>query len=268
MIDARILDWVGLLASFTFLTYSSWKDIINREVPDHVWFISYPVALVLLAGRLIIQSSSWMLILASIASALVLGFALAYLGLWGGADTKGLICLAIMNPLVPILDWYVSPVNPLFLLTVFSNAYIASLVVVPYAIQRNLRTRPLHELFKGLEEESPLRKAAAFLTGYRVPVEESLSPKSFLFPLESIDQQGSTLRRRFTFGLRVDLDPEKKLAEIKAAVSSGALQGTMWASPGLPFLVFMTVGFVVSVLFGDIVWRTVSVVAGAVHGLP
>ena len=268
MIDAWMLDVIGLLAGFGFLTYSSWKDIISREVPDQVWFFSYPVALMLLTGRLIIQASSWVLIVVSIASALVLGLVLAFLGLWGGADAKGFICLTIMNPLVPMLGWYAPPVNPLFPLTVFSNAYITSLVVVFYAIQRNLRTTPLSGLFNGLEAETPVRKIAAFLSGYRVPVEDALNPKSFLFPLEYVDQQTSTIRRRFAFGLRIDPDPEKKLAGIRAAVNSGALRGTVWASPGLPFLVFMTVGFVVSVLFGDIVWRTISIVTRAAYGLP
>jgi len=259
--DVWTLDLIGLLASFTFLGYSSWRDIVNREVPDRVWLVCYPVGLVLIALRLIVQTSSWIVILLSVASAVALSVALPYLGLWGGADGKGFICLALMNPMIPVLGESSSHiVNPFFPLVVFSNAYIASLTSMLYPIQRNLRALPMRELFDGLEDESFLRKVAAFFTGYRVPVGE-LESKPFLFLLESVDHQGSTPRRHFIFELRVDSDSREELADIKAAVDSGMLRQTVWVSPGLPFLLFVTVGLGLSVLFGDIVWRALSALA-------
>jgi preflagellin peptidase FlaK len=256
--DVLTLDLIGLLASFTFLGCSSWSDIVSREVPDRVWLVSYPVGIVLIAVRLIVETSSWMLILISVASAVALSVVLPYLGLWGGADGKAFICLALMNPMIPALgESFSHIVNPFFPLVVFSNAYIASLASMLYPIQRNLRALPTHELFEGLEDERFLRKVAAFLTGYRVQVRE-LESKPFLFLLESVDHQGSTPRRHFIFDLRVDSDRRKELADIKAAVDSGLLRGTVWASPGLPFLLFVTVGLGLSVLFGDIVWRALS----------
>ncbi len=261
MIDVSTLDLIGLLASFTFLGYSSWRDIVSREVPDRVWLVSYPVGLVLIALRLIAQTSSWMVILLSIASTTVLSLALSYLGLWGGADGKGFTCLALMNPLVPVLGANLPHiVNPLFPLVVFSNAYVASLASMLYPIQRNLRACRMHDLFEGLGDERLLRKVAAFLTGYRIPVGE-LESKSFFFLLESVDQQGSTVRRRFKFQLGIETDRQKELADLKAAVKSGQLHGSVWVSPGLPFLLFVTVGLGLSVVFGDMVWRALSVLS-------
>jgi len=261
MTDLLILDLIALLASFTFFGYSSWSDIVSREVPDRVWLLSYPVGLMLIAVRLIVETSSWMVILISVASAVALSMVLPYLGLWGGADGKAFICLALLNPMIPALgEAFSHIVNPFFPLVVFSNAYVASLASMLYPIQRNLRALATHELFEGLEDERFLRKAAAFLTGYRVQVRE-LESKPFLFLLESVDHQGSTPRRHFIFELRVDSDRRKELADIKAAVDSGLLRGTIWASPGLPFLLFLTVGLGLSVLFGDIVWRALSVLA-------
>jgi len=258
LVGVSILDVIGLLTSFLFLGYASWKDLVSREVPDRLWLIFYPVGLLLIAIRLAVETSSWFLILISVASGAAVSVALSWLGLWGGADTKAFICLAMMNPLIPRLDGYLSDiVNPLFPLVVFSNSYAASLVSVVYPIKRNLQTRPLGGLFHGLETESVLRKAAAFLTGYRVSVAE-LESKPFLFPLESVDGEGSTLRRRFKFELSVNSDRQKELEEIKVAVSSGLLQAPVWATLGLPFLLFVTLGLALSVLFGDIVWCAVS----------
>lgn len=221
----------------------------------------------LTAVRLTVQTSSWLLILLSVASAVAISLALPYLGLWGGADGKAFTCLAIMNPLIPALGGNLSRIlNPFFPLVVFSNAYVASLASVLYPIQRNLRARRLHELFEGLEEESCPRKVAAFLMGYRVPIGE-LESKPFLFLLESVHHRGSTIGRRFKFELRVDSDHRKELAEVKAAIGSGLLRGTVWASPGLPFLLFVTVGLGLSLLFGDIVGQAVSALVRSVASL-
>jgi preflagellin peptidase FlaK len=267
LVEVWGLDLIGLLASFAFLGYSSWRDIVSREVSDRVWFISFPVGLVLIATRLIVQASSWLAIFLSVISAVALSVALPYLGLWGGADGKAFICLALMNPVIPALGENLSHIlNPLFPLVVFSNAYIASLASVLYPVQRNLRARRRHPLFEGLEHEPFLRKVVAFFTGYRVPVGE-LESKPFLFLIESADDQGSATKRHLRFQLRVDLDRQKELEDLKTLMESGPVNVTVWTSPGLPFLVFLTLGLGLSVLFGDIVWRALSAVAQYVASL-
>ena len=264
MIDALTLDMIGLVVSFTFLIYSSWSDIVSREVSDRVWMIFFPVGLTLTTIRLVAQSGSWLPILLSVAVTVAISLALPFLGLWGGADGKGFICLALMNPVIPALGGSLFHiVDPLFPLVVFCNAYIASLFAVLYPIQRNLRARRRKRLFKGLEHESFLHKAAALLTGYQVQIDD-LESKPYLFPLESIHLQESTVRRRFEFNLRIDSDRSKELAEIKRAADSGLLEGGIWVSPGLPFLVFVTLGLAISVLFGDVVWYSVSALMHAI----
>lgn len=267
MIDVFTLDLAGVLASFTFLIYSSWSDIVSREVSDRVWLIFYPIGLVLTAARLIVQTDSWLLILVSIITAVVIALLLPSLGLWGGADGKGFICLALMNPLIPALGGNLFHiVDPLFPLVVFSNAYVASLASMLYPIQRNLRTLQRHKLFEGMEHENHLHKVAAFLTGYQVPIDE-LESKPHLFLLESVHRQESTISRDFEFNPRIDLDRSKELAEIKRAAGSGLLRGGIWVSPGLPFLVFVTLGLAISLLLGDIVWSFISAVMGALVAL-
>jgi len=258
LIDVWLLDLAGLVASFTFLGYSSWRDIVSREVPDQVWILFYPVALAMITVRLVTQTNSWPLISLSIGSAVLLSLVLPHLRLWGGADAKAFICLAIMNPLVPALDGgFLGIANPLFPLVVFSNAYIASLASILYPIQRNLRSHPFNRLFDGLKGETRFHKIAAFLTGYRVSIRE-LESKPFLYLLESVSGQGPIARRRFSFDLRIDSNRQRELEEIKAATDSGLLSGTVWASPGLPFLLFITVGLLLSLLLGDVMWYGVS----------
>jgi len=258
LIDAFTLDVIGLAVSFTFLIYSSWRDIVSREVSDRVWMVFYPVGLLLTVIRLVAQIGSWQLILLSIAFTVAISLLLPYLGLWGGADGKGFICFALMNPVIPALGGnLLHIVDPLFPIVVFSNAYVASLIAVLYPVQRNLRTQRGHTLFEGLEHESLLHKATAFLTGYRVRIDE-LESKPYLFLLESVHVQESKVERNLGFTFRVDLDYSKQLAEVKRASELGLLPGGIWASPGLPFLVFVTLGLGISLLFGDVVWYFVS----------
>jgi preflagellin peptidase FlaK len=252
-----MLDLIGLVSSFAFLSFSSWKDVRTREVTDRVWLLFYPVGLVLLATRFFTQTDPWLPTVLSVAGALAIAIVWPYLGLWGGADSKAFLCLAIMNPLIPSLDARMPHiVDPFFPLVVFCNAYVASLASMLYAVLRNLRTRPLHTLFDGLQGEGRLRKLAAFLTGYRIPVDE-LESKSFLFPLETV-RQGSTFTRHFKFELNVDSDPQKEFTQIIAARDSGLLHGTVWVSPGLPFLLFMTAGLALTLTVGDMIWYVVS----------
>ena len=264
MIDAFTLDVVGLVASFTFLIYSSWSDIMTREVSDRVWMIFYPVGIVLTVIRLVAQVGSWQQILLSVAITVAISLLLPYLGLWGGADGKGFICLALMNPVVPAVGGDVFRiVDPLFPVVVFSNAYVASLCAVLYPVQRNLRTQRGKTLFEGFEHESLLHKVTALFTGYRVRVDE-LDSKPYLFLLESVHLLESKVERSFKFTFRIDLDYSNQLAEVKRAAELGLLPGGVWASPGLPFLVFVTLGLAISLLLGDIVWSLVSTVMHAI----
>jgi prepilin signal peptidase PulO-like enzyme (type II secretory pathway) len=258
LIDAFILDVIGLAASFTFLIYSSWRDIVSREVSDRVWMIFYPVGVALLGARLVAQIGSWQQTLLSVAITIAISLLLPYLGLWGGADGKGFICLALMNPVTPSFGvGLLHTVDPLFPVVVFSNAYVASLCTVLYPVQRNLRTLQRHTLFEGLEHESLLHKATAFFTGYRVRIDE-LDSKPYLFLLESIHLEESRIERSFKFTFRIDLDYSEQLAKVKKAGSLGLLPRGIWASPGLPFLVFVALGLGISLLLGDLVWHLVS----------
>lgn len=237
---------------------------MSREVSDRVWLVFYPVGFVLTTIRLIVQGGSWLQILLSVAVTITISMALPFLGLWGGADGKAFICFALMNPLTPALGGSLSHVvDPFFPLVVFSNAYLASLASMLYPIQRNLRTRQRHMLFEGLEHESLLHKVTAFVTGYQVSVRE-LESKPHVFLLESFQREGSAVRRRFEFDPRVDLDRSRESAEIKRAVESGAFRGSIWVSPGLPFLVFLTLGLGISLFFGDIIWNSVSALMRAI----
>ena len=41
---------------------------------------------------------------------------------------------------------------------------------------------------------------------------------------------------------------------LKGAVEKGSIQDMIWTTPGLPMLIFITVGLIIALFFGDIIW--------------
>jgi prepilin signal peptidase PulO-like enzyme (type II secretory pathway) len=46
------------------------------------------------------------------------------------------------------------------------------------------------------------------------------------------------------------------------AVEAGEIQDMVWATPGLPMLIFMTIGLIIALFFGDMVWVFVRFLLG------
>jgi len=145
--------------------------------------------------------------------------------------------------------------SPIFPIIVFSNAVLLAALTVVYAVLRNSvwRLRTGRRLFEGLENESIWRKVLAFLTGYKVKAAEL--EKRRMYPLEDVDtkESGEIDRRRLLV-----MPKEEKLEgivnRILSATREGRLQSEVWATPGLPLLVFITMGLIVALVFGDLVW--------------
>ena len=56
---------------------------------------------------------------------------------------------------------------------------------------------------------------------------------------------------------------DKIVERLSNAVEAGKIDGYVWATPGLPMLIFVTLGLIVALLFGDVVWLLVRFVLGA-----
>ncbi len=46
------------------------------------------------------------------------------------------------------------------------------------------------------------------------------------------------------------------------AAKTGKIDNYVWATPGLPMLIFITLGLIVALLFGDVIWFVVRVIIG------
>ncbi|KYH40794.1 MAG: peptidase A24B, FlaK domain-containing protein, partial [Candidatus Bathyarchaeota archaeon B63] len=175
-----------------------------------------------------------------------ISLSLFYAGFFGGADAKALICLSIAIPMYPA----VSPARrsaliPLFPVAVLVNAVLASSVLVLAILSHNLvmYARIRGEMFRGLEHEPLWKKMLVFTAGIKVDLEKIMSGLHYI-PMEYLTRgEGGEVTRHIRISPSLEGAGFEELSEI---------QGQVWATPGLPFLIFITIGFLVALLFGDL----------------
>jgi preflagellin peptidase FlaK len=223
-----------------------------------VWAILAPSALALTSLQFFMFTTELLDIYALsflITSALAL--ALFYAGAFGGADAKALMCLALALPSYPthLLQQPYGFVSPLFPITVFTNAVLLAVISVFYALFRNIlwKSRNKRGLFEGLEKESVGRKILTLLCGYKVKISK-LEKRHHLYPLEDVYVNETEESRRKLLVFPKDEERKNIIERLLKATDEGKLENEVWATPGLPMLIFITAGLIVALACGDIVW--------------
>jgi preflagellin peptidase FlaK len=198
-------------------------DIWKREIHDYYWigFGSVGFLLVFISSDII-------------PNLLTMGFALIIapfviiiwrVGMFGGADAFALITLAVIAPMATLTD------NPISPFTTLSNA--AVLFVIPFLINifRNVTAKIKGEdIFEGFEESNP-KKIMAILIGYKAK-----NPK-FAFSIEKTEKG----KKKFSLNMH------------HAENQEFCNTPNTWITPGIPYLLLITGGFVIQLLFGDII---------------
>jgi len=232
------------------LLYSCYTDLKSRSVSNQLWkymlimgsvFIVYEIY----AGGIPYIKSlflSGVIVFISI-------YILYQLGAFGGGDAKGLIVLSVLFPLYPIFQFSGEtypllgrPLIGLFTFTVLGNALLLTILV------------PIGMFGYNLLHFSPemLKKPLYMFIGYRTAV-SSLKNKEHLALLEKleVDERGSIKKKLARTGLDFDANQKPELEEF---VKKGLIEKDIWVTPGLPFMLSITGGFITAVVFGDLIF--------------
>lgn len=265
----EILEGLRISACLILLTYASWSDYKTREVINNVWILFAPVALAL--SFVEIRFYGFSPVSYGTCFGLTLAFALIlfYSGGFGGADAKALMCLALALPFYPKnlltpLSREISPISQvIFPMTVFSNSVLLASATAIYMLAGNVFRRQTtgEKLFgEKYRNESFGRKLLVLVTGRKVSIDK-LKKKWHLYPLEDVEDVESEPRRKLVV-LPKDEGRDAMVKRLSKAVETGKIQNNIWATPGLPMLIFITAGLIMALFFGDIVWTCINFLLG------
>ncbi len=264
--------------TLAFLIYASWSDYKTREVTNRVWAVYGPIALALSLIELILYAPSDLTFF-GISAGVTVGFALLlfYTGAFGGADSKAFMCIALALPFfptvlfTPLLANGLSPLSQLiFPITILSNSVLVAALSAVYLLLRNFARKAStgKPLFEGtLAKESAGKKIMVLLTGQKFPI-AALKAKWHIYPMEDITEQSSVengangaLNRKLLI-VPKDEGRDEIVQRLSEAAEAGKIDSKVWATPGLPMLIFVTAGLILALTLGDIVWVLVSHIFG------
>ncbi|AJW70879.1 A24 family peptidase C-terminal domain-containing protein [Nitrosopumilus adriaticus] len=218
--DYHIIS-IGL--ALVMLGVASVIDVWKREIHDYFWIVFGVI------GFLLIFLSPDLM-----SDLLTLGFALIIapiviimwrIGFFGGADAFALIALAVIAPMATLSE------NPITPFTTLSNAVL--LFVIPFIINvlRNTIAQIKGEnIFEGFDETTG-RKIIAVLMGYRAK-----NPK-FGFSIEKTKKGKKKLNLKLHHAENQDF----------------CTKSDTWITPGIPYLLLITGGFLIQIFYGDII---------------
>lgn len=214
---------VRILVSAVMLGSASLIDLKKREINDIFWIVFSGIAVLLL----IISPNFWTELKIIGLSLIVAPIALVLwrFGIFGGADAFCLIVLAGLAPMSSITQSQISP------FTTLENASLLTVIPLFVNLSRNVVSMLRgDDIFNGIEETN-LKKTLAMFIGYRTK-----NPK-YSFCIEQL-----------TDGKR-HLDFSPKHAE----KTLFCYDSDVWVTPGLPFVLYITGGFIIQIIYGDLI---------------
>lgn len=216
---------IRILLALIMLSTATTIDIWKREINDVLWIIFGAISVVLIFFEPDLTTSletiGISLIVAPIAL-LVWRF-----GIFGGADALGLIVLAALAPQISLSGNIINP------FTTLTNAAIISISPIFLNLIRNIVMILNHKnIFDGFHETSGKKLMALFL-GYR-----SKNPK-YSFSIEKMEGN----QKKLDFSLH------------HAENTEFCNKPDSWVTPGMPYLLYITIGFLMQLFIGDIIFN-------------
>ena len=233
-----LLDITRLIVGVVILGYASYTDIKTRRASNMLWVIMGSIGGVLLLVQYSFTDTlegSNVYYLAFIPIMIVLVYILFQLRLiFGGADAKALMALAILLPF-PFLQWLptssglpnlpMGETNLPYCWGVFINALLLFLFI------------PM-----GLFIFNIARRQICFphcFLGYKMSIEKA--KEKFVWPLEKIEEGKS----KFVY-MPKDFDIDEELKKFEENNIS-----EIWVTPKIPFMIPLLGGFICVFVFGD-----------------
>lgn len=231
----------GMAGALVF-SYASATDVRTRRVDNRVWLVAGAVGALLLVAEAVAVGFPQPVLLLSIPVVVALAWLLYQTRLlFGGADAKALMALAVLIPFHTALEPLL-PLAPSFLtrfafpFAVFADALLVTILIPPALFVYNMA--------RG-DREVPIA-----LVGYRIPVEDLAG--SWAWPMERPTEEG--IERTYF--------PSRSEADVTADELREAGLERVWVTPKVPFMIPLALGFGMAFVAGDLLSALVRGVMG------
>jgi preflagellin peptidase FlaK len=242
-----MLDVLKIIFCTPFLIYSCYSDIKTRRVSNNVWLVMLAGGAFFVVTDISTYGTAYLQrLLISSGFIFVFIYILFQIGVFGGADAKSLMVLSIILPVYPKLQIfeYSFPLNKplidLFAFGIFDNAVLLTIIVPISLAVYNLTRMGLH-----------IDKPAYIFIGYKTKISELTSRHIKL--IEKFERVNGMVKFRFKRG-GVEID-EKIISELTALSEKGLIKDEVWVTPGLPFMISITLGFFIAIFYGDLIFE-------------
>lgn len=249
----------SVLVCSVILLYACYSDLKSRSVANELWLLMIAVGVPLAIYNFYLSGIPFLL---RFGFSLLFTFLLAslffYLNLFGGADAKGLIGIAILIPTNPLNASLIYDPFPFAITTLFNGAIISGfflVILLPSMIFLNL---------SNLDSKEFRENRSLALIGYKMHIEALTNPKYkiLLRLLHSYDEEGEaddgTIKRNFIIG-GIEIDDEV-LEQLKKYHVQGKIGEDVWVTPGLPYMFFITAGFFIALFYGNLMLRILTII--------
>ena len=231
-----VLGVVRLLVGVIILSYASYTDIKTRKASNLNWLVMGGIGGILLAIQYFTigfgDQINYLIFIPIMIGLVYLLFQMRLI--FGGADAKALMALAILAPIEPSIYEYPIFNGSLmpFSWSIFSNSIIIFLFIPLSLFVFNLLKRNIGFPY-------------CFL-GYKMKI--SKAREKFVWPLEKIVDG----KQKFAY-MPKDFDVTEELNEFeKLGISE------IWVTPKIPFMIPLLFGFICAFILGDILFYLMS----------
>lgn len=222
------LTEIRIFLAISMLFLASVLDLRKREINDILWIGFGGIAILLF----FFNGELWQTFVLLLISLMIAPVAILIwrMGVFGGADA---FCLIVLSALAPMATLGTLQITPFSTLT---NAAILSLTPILVNITRNVIAVLRKEcIFKEITA-SRLDKVMAFCIGYKA------RNSKYSFSIERTDGT----RKKFDFSFK------------HAEKTTFSTASDTWVTPGIPYVLYITAGFITQVFYGDIIFNIIN----------
>jgi preflagellin peptidase FlaK len=250
---------LSIVALLVTLVYGCIEDLKDRSVPAVMWYPALAIGIICLVYFVWetnkLENIAYLLPIFFLMMFFIIAFFLfAYFNLFGLGDAKALITITICIPIFPLVPLFGYPYYGIipyvfFPLSVLTNTVLATIAAPICIFIYNLFKRniaPIPTMFLGIPIPSKELQNTYGIVMESFEMQDGAIQRQFIGFGTALRQMITGEGRVYTKDLRENPKAYKKQLELYNKVD------TIWISYALPYLIPITIGFIVTLICGDL----------------